>query len=149
MLSITLGCRSQWPSGLGWGYGAARLLGLRVRIPPGAWMFVSFEYFVLWGRGLCFGPIPRPEESYWLWCVIGCDLETSCTRRPWPALGCCTGEREREADYLKMFIRCFISTRKPTISEGHVQCFYFSADIKRHKNKLMNLQMSHWSSFSW
>jgi hypothetical protein len=22
------------------------------------------------GRGLCDGPIPRPEESYRLWCVI-------------------------------------------------------------------------------
>jgi hypothetical protein len=32
---------------------------------------------VLSGRGLCDGPIPRPEESYRLWCVIVCDLETS------------------------------------------------------------------------
>jgi hypothetical protein len=29
--------------------------------------------FVLSGRGLCDGPIPRPEESYWLWCVTECD----------------------------------------------------------------------------
>jgi hypothetical protein len=25
--------------------------------------------FVLSGRGLCDGPIPRPENSYRLWCV--------------------------------------------------------------------------------
>jgi hypothetical protein len=25
------------------------------------------------GRGLCDGPIPRPEESYRLWCVSECD----------------------------------------------------------------------------
>jgi hypothetical protein len=25
---------------------------------------------VLSGRGLCDGPIPRPEESYRVWCVI-------------------------------------------------------------------------------
>jgi hypothetical protein len=29
--------------------------------------------FVLSGRGLCNGPIPRPEESYRLWCVSECD----------------------------------------------------------------------------
>ena len=39
--------------------------------------------------GLCDGPIPRPEESYRLWCIIVCNLETSRMRRPWPALGCC------------------------------------------------------------
>ena len=30
---------------------------------------------MLSGRGLCDGPITRPEESYRLWCVIVCDLE--------------------------------------------------------------------------
>jgi hypothetical protein len=29
--------------------------------------------FVLSGRGLCDGPIPRPEESYRLRCVLECD----------------------------------------------------------------------------
>jgi hypothetical protein len=29
--------------------------------------------FVLSGRGLCDGPIPRPEEFYRLWCVSECD----------------------------------------------------------------------------
>jgi hypothetical protein len=28
---------------------------------------------VLSGRGLCDVPIPRPEESYRLWCVSECD----------------------------------------------------------------------------
>ena len=32
---------------------------------------------VLSDRGLCDGPIPRPEESCRLWCVFVCDLETS------------------------------------------------------------------------
>jgi hypothetical protein len=35
-------------------------------------MFVSQTVFVLSGRGLCDGPIPRPEESYRLWCVSEC-----------------------------------------------------------------------------
>jgi hypothetical protein len=28
---------------------------------------------VLSGRGLCDEAITRPEESYWLWCVVVCD----------------------------------------------------------------------------
>jgi hypothetical protein len=32
---------------------------------------------VLSGRGLCDELITRPEESYRLWCVVACDLETS------------------------------------------------------------------------
>jgi hypothetical protein len=60
---------SQWPRGLRRGSTAARLLGLWVRIPPGAWMSVSCECCVLSGRGLCDGPITRPEESYRVWCV--------------------------------------------------------------------------------
>jgi hypothetical protein len=32
--------------------------------------------------------ITRPEESYRLWCVVECDLETSYMRRPWPIGGC-------------------------------------------------------------
>jgi hypothetical protein len=36
-------------------------------------MFVSCIVFVLSGRGLCGGPIPRPEEPYRLQCVSECD----------------------------------------------------------------------------
>ena len=32
---------------------------------------------MLSGRGLCDSPIPRPKESYRLWCVIVCDLQTA------------------------------------------------------------------------
>jgi hypothetical protein len=79
--------RSQWPSGLRSGSAAACLLGLRVQIPPRAWMFVCCECCVLSGRGLCNGLITRPEESYWLCCVIVCDIETSRMRRLKPASG--------------------------------------------------------------
>ena len=57
-------CRSQWPRGLRRRSAATRLLRLWVRIPPGAWMFVCCECFVLSGRGLCDELITRPEESY-------------------------------------------------------------------------------------
>jgi len=50
---------------------AARLLGLLVRIPPGAWMSVSCECCVLSGRGLFFvGLITCPEASYRVRCVL-------------------------------------------------------------------------------
>jgi len=56
---------------------AARLLGLWVRIPPGARMFVCCECCMLSRRGLCDGLIILSEESYRLWRVVVCDQETS------------------------------------------------------------------------
>jgi len=35
------------------------------------------------GRGLCEELITRPEESYRLWCVVVCDLETSRMGAPY------------------------------------------------------------------
>jgi hypothetical protein len=65
--------QSQWPRGLRRRFVAERLLGSWIRIPSGAWMFVSCTMFVLSGRGPYDGPIPRSEESYRLWCVSECD----------------------------------------------------------------------------
>ena len=56
--------RTQWPCGLRRGDAAAPLLGLQVRIPPGAWISVSCDCWLLSGRWLCVGLITRPEESY-------------------------------------------------------------------------------------
>jgi len=42
---------------------------------------------VLSGSGLCDGPITRTEESYRLWRVVVCVLETSIIRRPLPTVG--------------------------------------------------------------
>jgi hypothetical protein len=36
-------------------------------------MFVCRTVFVLSDRGLCDGPIPRPEESCRLWCTSECE----------------------------------------------------------------------------
>jgi len=84
----------QWPLGLRRRSTAARLLRLWVRIPPVAWRSVCCECCVLSGRGLCDAMITRPEESYWLWCVVVCDQETSWMRRPWPTGGCgATGKK--------------------------------------------------------
>jgi hypothetical protein len=50
-------------------------------------MFLCCECCVLSGRGLCDELITSPAESYRLWCVVVCDLETSRMRRLCPALG--------------------------------------------------------------
>jgi hypothetical protein len=70
---------------------AGRLLRLRFRIPPEAWIFVCCESCVLPGRDLCDEPITGPEDSYRLWC----DLETSWVRRPWPIWACCAARKEK------------------------------------------------------
>jgi hypothetical protein len=64
--------------------------------PTGGMDVCLCECCVLSGRGLCYELITRPEESYRLWCVVVCDLETSRMRKPWPALGRSTRKkRER------------------------------------------------------
>jgi hypothetical protein len=45
------------------------LVGLWVRISPGAWMCVSCECCMMSGRGLRYEPIPSPEDcgvSKWI-----------------------------------------------------------------------------------
>ena len=103
-------CRSQWPRSLR--RRSARLLKFWVRIPPGSWMFVCCEGCVLSGRGLCDGLITRPGESYRLWCVVECDLETSPRmRRPWPMLGCSAIGKKLSKMYICFHImyRLFLS----------------------------------------
>jgi hypothetical protein len=70
---------------------ATWLLGTRVRIPLGAWMFVLCFYAVLSceGRDLCDELITRPKESYH---VSKKNRETS-KRRPWPDPGWSAIER--------------------------------------------------------
>ena len=60
---------------------ATRLLGLRVRTPPGALMSISSECCVLSGRGLCDEPIPRPSVNV---CVCVC----VCVRASLNAIRC-------------------------------------------------------------
>ena len=67
-------------------------------------MFVCCECCVMSGRGLCDELITPPEESYRLWCVVVCDLETSRMRRPWPALGrSATGEKKEIKSHVHSF----------------------------------------------
>jgi hypothetical protein len=75
----------------------ACFLGLRVRFPLGAWMFVCSECCVLSGGGLCVGPITHPEGSYRMG-VSECDREASTMRWPWPTRNC---RAIREKNYME------------------------------------------------
>ena len=66
--------------------------------------------FVLSGRGLCDEMITRPEESYRLWCIVVCDLQTSRLRRLWPALG-----RRATGKKICVFIQCVYEIRVTTV----------------------------------
>jgi hypothetical protein len=78
-------------------------------------MDVCCECWVLSGRGLCDGTITRSKESYQLWCVFVCDLETSWIRRPWLTGGCCAKRKTVYFDIkidgmenLKIYFACLM-----------------------------------------
>jgi hypothetical protein len=95
---LRLSCQkpSPWSGGLRRRSAVARQQRLRVRIPPEAWVFVCCGCCVLSGRGNGDELISRPEESYRLWSVVVCDLETLWIRRPWPTRGCCTKRKKKK-----------------------------------------------------
>jgi hypothetical protein len=76
IIIIFLRRRYRWPRGLKRWSASARLLGLRVRIPPEAWMSVSYKCCMQSGKGLCDELIIGPEESNRLLCFVFRDLET-------------------------------------------------------------------------
>ena len=107
--NISYPSRSQWPHGLRRGPAAARLLRLWVRTPPVAWIFVCCECCALSSIGFCFGLITRPEESYWLWCVVVCDLETSRRSSSWPSVCRNTTKRRNERDIIiGLHVKCWL-----------------------------------------
>jgi hypothetical protein len=54
---------------------------------PAGGMDVCCECCVLSGRGLCDGPITRPEEFHWVWCVWVWSRNLN-NEEPRPTLGC-------------------------------------------------------------
>jgi hypothetical protein len=77
--------------------GAARLLGLWVRIPLGAWLSASCECCVSSGTGLYDGPVNIQRSAYYrVWCVSETDREASIMWRLWPTRGGCSAMEERE-----------------------------------------------------
>jgi len=61
------------------------LIGIAGSNPAEGMDVCHFACCVLSGSGLCDELINLLEESYRLWCVVVCDLQTSRSRRPWPA----------------------------------------------------------------
>jgi hypothetical protein len=93
-------------------------------------MFVCCECCVLLGRGLCDVLITRPEESYRLWCVVVCDLETSWKRRPWPTGGCCAErKKEREERNVNILSLCSVFYLYRWISYSHLRNPWFVCTI--------------------
>jgi hypothetical protein len=127
--------QSQWPRGLRRRSAAARLQILGVRIPLEAWMSVCCKCCVLSCIVLCVGLIIRPEESYRLWCVVVCDLETSWMRRTWPTGGggavspnktkiIYTSNRDHQAWYTVRTSETFFRLRQTQREFDHLhQCF--------------------------
>jgi hypothetical protein len=93
--------RSQWPRGLRRWSAAARLLGLLVRIPPGAWMsVVSVAYWQVEFSATSWSLVQRsPTECG----VCECDREASTMRRPWPTGGC---QAIGKKNYCKCTVMC-------------------------------------------
>jgi hypothetical protein len=95
---------SLWSCGLMRIFAAASLLRLQVRISSGARILVCLNVVrLLSGRDLCDELITRPEESYRLWCVVVCDLETTIISRPWPVLDRSAKGGEKCARYQTCF----------------------------------------------
>jgi hypothetical protein len=94
-MKYNFNCRSQWPRGLRCRFATTRFRRFWVRIQPGAWMSVCCERGMLSDRGLCDELITRPDQSYRLWCVVMCDLETSWMRGPGPTEGTVAPETKK------------------------------------------------------
>jgi hypothetical protein len=95
-------CRSQWPRGLRRGSAVARPAKIVGSNPTGG-VDVCCECCVLSGRGLCDGLITSPEESYRLWRVVVCDLETSWMRRSLPNGGAVAPKTNKDIGFYFMY----------------------------------------------
>ena len=105
MTITVLYCRSQWPRCLRRSSAAARLLGLWVRIPPGAWISVCCKCCVLSGRGLCEELFTHPEESYRMWCVVMCDFRNLVNEEALRPLGAVA---PKKLCFINVIINCII-----------------------------------------
>ena len=86
------------------------------------------------GRGLCDELITRPEESYRLWRVVVCDLETSKEEAKNPLKGCeykpTMGCDPRERERMYVFVALGIQHARTCTTLSSVACPalpYFSA----------------------
>ena len=90
-------------------------------------MSVCCECCVLSGRGLCDELITRPEESYRVWCVVVCDLETLWMKMSWPTGGC-YAKRRRKKDLLTVW-STFVT----------VSCLHITTDWASNEGRLCRI----------
>jgi hypothetical protein len=84
--------KSRWPHDLRRGSAAARLLVLRVRIPPVAWIFVCCVCCQVEVSASGWSLVQRNPTEFGM---SECDRETSIMRRPCPTRGCCIMKGDR------------------------------------------------------
>jgi hypothetical protein len=82
-------CRSQWPRGLRRRSAAVRLLGLRVRIPPGGHGCLSLVSVVCCQVEISASGWSLVQRGPTDCGVSECDGEASILRMPWPTTCCC------------------------------------------------------------
>jgi hypothetical protein len=87
-------CRFQRPRGLRSWSAAARLLRLRVRIPPGAWVSVSFLSLVCFQVEVSVSGRSLVQRGPTGCGVSECDRKTTVFRRAWPTVGCRAMEKK-------------------------------------------------------
>jgi hypothetical protein len=83
------------------------------------------ECCVLSGRGVCDELITCPEESYGLWCVVVCDLESSRMRRPWPALGLSATAKKKI-----VYIYIYIYTHTHTHTHIYIYIYIYTVILR-------------------
>ena len=86
-------------------------------------MDVWSERCVLSGS-LCDELITRPEESYCLWCIVVCELETSRMRRPWLTGGGLSRRKQTNKAVQKLQSTCQVhdSTLDKAARTAHRNC---------------------------
>jgi hypothetical protein len=77
---------------------AALFLGLRVRIPPGAWM--SVVKFVFCQLEVSASDSSLVQGSPTECGVSGCDREASTMRRPWPTRAVAPWKKKKKTYYI-------------------------------------------------
>jgi hypothetical protein len=132
-------CRSQWPRGLRRGSATAPLLGLIVRIPPGALMYVCCECCVLSGRVLCDELITRPGEYYRMWCVWvwSWNLDNEEALAHWGGV-CCAMEKKKNLVPLgTQYVRAprHVTCPPPDISVRQLQLSFEYSHVKARRGR--------------
>ena len=118
-----------------------------------SWVHVCLLWVLCVVRSLSDEVITRPEESYLLWCVVVCDLETFWRRRSWPTGGCRAKKQTNMYVYINnnhrsamISIECCCLSRKFPLCGRTLQnfrkipmslCSGWKSDVPRVKNMVI------------